>query len=105
MQANLIRNAADKDDAHVLVGCGYTMPNSRLAIVDPETRERLPADTVGELWIAGPHVAQAYWENPEASAASLHARIEGEDGAGCAAAISAFSMRTANSSSPAGSRT
>src|SRR5262249_4358038 len=33
-----------------------------------------------ELWIEGPHVAHAYWDNPAVSAASLHARIDGEKG-------------------------
>ena len=80
LQGNLIRDTEDKADAQVLVGCGYPIPDSRLAIVDPQTLRRLPADTVGELWIAGPHVAQAYWENPEASERSLHAHIEGESG-------------------------
>lgn len=80
LQANAIRNPDDKDDAHVLVGCGYPIPDSRLAIVDPQTLRRLPPDTVGELWIEGPHVARAYWDNPGATTASLQARIEGEDG-------------------------
>jgi len=81
LQANVIRNAADRGDAHILVGCGYPIPDSRLAIVDPQTLRRLPADTVGELWISGAHVARAYWDNPAASAASLQAHIEGESGA------------------------
>jgi len=80
LQANAIRDPDERGDAHVLVGCGYPIPDSRLAIVDPQTLRRLPANTVGELWIEGPHVARAYWENPDASAASLHARIEGESG-------------------------
>ncbi|MEA2877720.1 MAG: hypothetical protein QOF14_2916 [Hyphomicrobiales bacterium] len=80
LQGNVIRDPSDRDDAHVLVGCGYSIPDSRLAIVDPQTLRRLPADTVGELWIEGPHVARAYWDNPDASATSLQVRIEGESG-------------------------
>jgi acyl-CoA synthetase (AMP-forming)/AMP-acid ligase II len=80
LQANAIRDAEAKDDSQVLVGCGYAIPDSKLAIVDPQMLRRLPADTVGELWIAGPHVAGAYWQNPDASAASLHAHIDGETG-------------------------
>jgi acyl-CoA synthetase (AMP-forming)/AMP-acid ligase II len=80
LQANLIRDAAENDDAQALVGCGYPIPDSRLAIVDPLTLRRLPPDTVGELWIEGAHVAGAYWGNPQASDASLHARIAGENG-------------------------
>jgi acyl-CoA synthetase (AMP-forming)/AMP-acid ligase II len=79
-QMNIIRDTEDKADAQVLVGCGYPIPNSRLAIVDPQTLRRLPPDTVGELWIEGPHVARAYWDNPQASDASLKAHIAGEDG-------------------------
>jgi len=80
LQANAIRHPDGREDAHVLVGCGYPIPDSRLAIVDPQSLRRLPPDTVGELWIGGPHVARAYWDNPEASAASLRAHIEGESG-------------------------
>jgi acyl-CoA synthetase (AMP-forming)/AMP-acid ligase II len=80
MQGNLIRDPKGADDTHVLVGCGYPIPDSQLVMVDPQTLRRLPADTVGELWIGGPHVARVYWDNPEASKASLHARIEGESG-------------------------
>jgi acyl-CoA synthetase (AMP-forming)/AMP-acid ligase II len=78
--ANAIRDPDNHDDTHILVGCGYPIPDSRLAIVDPQTLRRLPPDTVGELWIEGPHVARAYWDNSQASDASLHARIEGEHG-------------------------
>ena len=80
LQQHIVRDAVGGEDAQVLVGCGYAMPDSRLAIVDPETLTRLPSDAVGELWIQGPHVAHAYWENPEASETSLHAHIAGEDG-------------------------
>jgi acyl-CoA synthetase (AMP-forming)/AMP-acid ligase II len=80
LQQHIIRDAADGEDSAVLVGCGYAMPGSRLAIVDPESRRQLPPDTVGELWISGPHVARAYWDNPAASEASLHAHIESEQG-------------------------
>ena len=80
LQTNAIRDPDDREDARVLVGCGYPIPDSRLGIVDPQSLRRLPPDTVGELWIEGPHVARAYWDNPEASAVSLHAHIEGESG-------------------------
>lgn len=80
LQTNTIRDAADADDAQVLVGCGYPIPDSRLAIVDPETLRRLPPDTIGELWISGPHVARAYWDNPAATEASLKAHIDGDAG-------------------------
>jgi acyl-CoA synthetase (AMP-forming)/AMP-acid ligase II len=80
LQRHVLSDATGSEDSAELVGCGYAMPDSRLAIVNPDTCERLQPDMVGELWIQGPHVAQAYWDNPEASAAGLHAHIAGEDG-------------------------
>ena len=80
LQGNAVRDPDAESDAQVLVGCGYPIPDSRLAIVDPQTLQRLAPDTIGELCIQGPHVARAYWDNPAASAAGLQARIAGEDG-------------------------
>ncbi len=40
-------------------------PGEEVAIVDPESRARLPEAAVGEIWVAGPSVAQGYWSRPE----------------------------------------
>src|SRR5207244_13278811 len=37
LQANVVRDPDNQDDAHVLVGCGHPIPHSRRAIVDPPT--------------------------------------------------------------------
>jgi len=66
-------------DKHVLVGCGRHLVGERVAVVEPETRKRLAAGLIGEIWVAGPNVAQGYWRNPEATASVFKARIEGED--------------------------
>jgi amino acid adenylation domain-containing protein len=52
----------------VLVGCGPPLPDQRLLVVDPETLDPCPPDRVGEIWLAGPSVAQGYWERPRLSA-------------------------------------
>jgi acyl-CoA synthetase (AMP-forming)/AMP-acid ligase II len=49
-------------------------------IVDPETGHPRAAGQVGEIWVAGPHVAQGYWRHPEATAASFHAALRNEPG-------------------------
>jgi acyl-CoA synthetase (AMP-forming)/AMP-acid ligase II len=72
----------DAGDAQTVVGCGRALAGERIAIVDPTTRERLGADRVGEIWVAGPNVAGGYWRNAEAAAAVFGARIAGEENAG-----------------------
>jgi acyl-CoA synthetase (AMP-forming)/AMP-acid ligase II len=70
------------EDARVLVGCGRPLAGERLAIVDPESRRRLPRCSIGEVWVAGPHVARGYWRNPEATDSVFRAAIDGE-ASGC----------------------
>jgi acyl-CoA synthetase (AMP-forming)/AMP-acid ligase II len=69
---------SSEEDAHLLAGCGKSLVGELLAIVDPETRVRLRAAEVGEIWISGPNIAQGYWKNARATAATFSARIEGE---------------------------
>ena len=64
-----------------MVGCGRALVNERIAIVEPESRRRLPPDIVGEVWVNGPNVARAYWRNAEATRSNLTAQIAGEDNA------------------------
>jgi acyl-CoA synthetase (AMP-forming)/AMP-acid ligase II len=57
-----------------LVGCGRQLPGERLVIVDPETRIPLGSGLIGEIWVAGPHIAEGYWRNPEATSSVFKAR-------------------------------
>jgi acyl-CoA synthetase (AMP-forming)/AMP-acid ligase II len=70
---------SDATDAQILVGCGRALTGEEIAIVEPATSERLPADQVGEIWASGPNVARAYWRNDDATRAALQARIVGEE--------------------------
>lgn len=49
---------------------GKPIFHSEMRIVDQAGKE-LPADTVGELLIRGPHVCSGYWQNPEATAEAI----------------------------------
>jgi acyl-CoA synthetase (AMP-forming)/AMP-acid ligase II len=57
-----------------LAGSGGLLPGEDVRIVDPATGVTRAADEVGEIWIAGPHVARGYWRRPDATAATFHAR-------------------------------
>jgi acyl-CoA synthetase (AMP-forming)/AMP-acid ligase II len=75
LQRNQMFAPAQVHDAQKLVGCGRQLVGEHLAIVDPETRMPLAPGLVGEVWVAGPHVAQGYWRNPEATASVFRARM------------------------------
>ncbi len=57
--------------------CGPAGFDTDVRVVDPETGiERAPG-VEGEIWVAGPSVAQGYWQRPEESAATFGATLAG----------------------------
>ena len=64
-----------------VAGCGRVLPGARVAIVEPETRMRCGPDRVGEIWVAGPAVAQGYWGRPEETEQTFRATLA-DDGDG-----------------------
>ncbi len=59
---NLIVEASEDDPfARTLVGCGSTVLNAKVAIVDTESLTQSPSGQVGEIWVSGPSIAQGYW--------------------------------------------
>ncbi len=62
-----------------VVGCGRPEFGVSIAIVDSASQKSLPADLVGEIWVAGPSIAKSYWEQPEATTESLRAHLPGRD--------------------------
>lgn len=55
------------DDARstVIVNCGHSHLNMKVAVVDPSSQSSLPENEIGEVWLAGPSIAQGYWDLPE----------------------------------------
>lgn len=79
LEANTVIAAGpDHPDAVTLVSCGHSRSGQELAIVDPATHTRCAPGQVGEIWLASSSVAQGYWERPNETADSFHARISGE---------------------------
>jgi acyl-CoA synthetase (AMP-forming)/AMP-acid ligase II len=78
LQRNRIAPPRDGSDVYRAVSVGPGVSGGETVIVDPDTRRRLGPDKIGEIWIAGPHVAQGYWGNPAATEETFGGRIEGE---------------------------
>jgi len=64
-----------------LVSSG-TVKDLNVVIVDPETKQRLPENQIGEVWVNGDSVAQGYWKLDELTQATFNAKIAGEEDLG-----------------------
>jgi acyl-CoA synthetase (AMP-forming)/AMP-acid ligase II/alkylation response protein AidB-like acyl-CoA dehydrogenase len=73
-----VEPTSDERGAQSVVACGRLLPETEVAIVEPQTRQRRQAHEVGEIWVSAPGVARGYWERPNDSAETFHARIAGE---------------------------
>ncbi|MGC2201617.1 MAG: fatty acyl-AMP ligase [Stellaceae bacterium] len=82
LQRNGVATPTQAEDAQTIVGCGRPVCGERLTIVEAEGRARLGPGLIGEIWVAGPHVAQGYWRNPAATDEVFDARINGDAGDG-----------------------
>jgi acyl-CoA synthetase (AMP-forming)/AMP-acid ligase II len=60
-----------------LVGCGRVVGEQRVFIVDPDRLEPLPDGAIGEIWVAGPSVAQGYWRLLKETEATFGAVLAG----------------------------
>ncbi len=50
--------------------------DQEVVIVDPETMIRCPDRRIGEIWVAGPSVAQGYWRQAEQTANTFRAYLK-----------------------------
>jgi acyl-CoA synthetase (AMP-forming)/AMP-acid ligase II len=80
-QGRAVDAAPGTAQARTLVGCGRPWLGQEVLIVNPDSRERCPEGAVGEVWVAGPSVARGYWNRPEETAYTFHARLA-DSGAG-----------------------
>ena len=55
----------DESDNAYLVGCGSPHQDHEIAVVDVQKRRKLRPGEIGEICVAGPSVAQGYWNRPE----------------------------------------
>ena len=80
LENNLIVPCAEEEAVKQIVGCGVAPQTQTTVIVNPSTmRECLPEE-VGEIWVAGPSVAQGYWNRPAETEQTFRARLAGMGG-------------------------
>lgn len=53
---------------------GFCMPNTTVAIVDPDSATICPPDTIGEVWVDSPSIASGFWALPKHTESVFHAR-------------------------------
>ena len=66
---------AGDSDATSLVGSGHSWLDQEIRIVDPVSLNECHSGAIGEIWVAGPHIAGSYWNRPEETEATLKAYI------------------------------
>ena len=74
-QNRAVEVQADDPQATTLVSVGRPSLGTSVRIVNPETRKECSRDEIGEIWIAGPSVANGYWNRPEETEETYHAYI------------------------------
>ncbi|MBD2448798.1 fatty acyl-AMP ligase [Nostoc sp. FACHB-152] len=62
-------------DTRTIVGCGQSPTEQKVVIVNPESLVPCDPEQIGEIWVAGPSVAQGYWNNPEQTDNTFHAYL------------------------------
>lgn len=65
----------------IVVGCGLPDREHAIAIVDPDTLARRAEREIGEIWVAGPSVAQGYWKHAHGTVETFGATLP-DDGSG-----------------------
>jgi acyl-CoA synthetase (AMP-forming)/AMP-acid ligase II len=74
-RGRLVRAPAGQ--GRTLAGSGQVPPGEDVRIVAPGTGRPCAPGRVGEIWVAGEHVARGYWRRPEETAATFGAACAG----------------------------
>jgi len=72
----VVDGLAEEEGARELVGSGGNLLDQRIVIANPETLHSVAPDQVGEIWVAGPSVAQGYWHRAEETEHTFRAYLQ-----------------------------
>jgi acyl-CoA synthetase (AMP-forming)/AMP-acid ligase II/acyl carrier protein len=73
--SKLAEAGKDKEEATRVVGCGSSVLDGEILIVNPDTRLPVGDRQIGEIWYRGANVAAGYWNQPEKSAKVFGAQL------------------------------
>jgi acyl-CoA synthetase (AMP-forming)/AMP-acid ligase II len=76
-ERRVVEATGDEATVREVASCGRIVGEFDVAIVDPETSTRCAPDTVGEIWVADPSVAQGYWRRDEETRSTFLAFLAG----------------------------
>lgn len=61
-----------------IMSCGKPLGEHQVRIVDPESRQDLGTDAIGEIWVSGPSKCLGYWNKPTLTKETFEACIPGD---------------------------
>lgn len=64
-QNQIVKQHESRGHTQTIVGCGQSPSDQKVVIVNPQSLTICAPEQVGEIWVAGPSVAQGYWNQPE----------------------------------------
>ncbi len=99
LEQNRVVAARGQEGTRTIVGCGQSLLDQKILIVDPESLTPCPDNQVGEIWVSGPSVAQGYWNRPEQTQEIFHAYLA-DTGDSAAAATQGESNAAGQSPGP-----
>ncbi|MBD2727324.1 fatty acyl-AMP ligase [Nostoc sp. FACHB-892] len=74
-QNRIVKQPDGRKDSQIIVGCGQSPSDQKVIIVDPQSLTLCDPEQVGEIWVAGPSVAQGYWNQPEETEKTFNAYL------------------------------
>lgn len=93
LEQNRVVAARGGEGTKEIVGCGQTLLNQKIVIVDPQSLTPCPDNQVGEIWVSGPSVAQGYWNRPEETEKTFHAYLANTEESATGESLGSF-LRT-----------
>jgi amino acid adenylation domain-containing protein/non-ribosomal peptide synthase protein (TIGR01720 family) len=72
---HIAKLTTEEKEARQLVGCGKTISDERILIVNPDSMALCKPDEVGEVWVSSPSVAAGYWNDSEETRRTFQAYL------------------------------